>query len=193
MLAKTGQIFICEPGSVTFKRYEKLEALGVNPQQANKDGRTPLHIASTVSAFASSSSSSSHAGSSTLFDWFLARQDDVDMIDKDGTTALHLALTFSEYMAERLLQSGADPLKATKEGLNGLHLAARAKQANILGMMLETIRARAQGDGVPPLSITCILCLCVWKARECEAPTRRKHRLVDRWIPEFASAGGCCL
>ncbi|EGX95550.1 ankyrin 2,3/unc44, putative [Cordyceps militaris CM01] len=132
--------------SPDFAKLEKLVSLGVDPQQANAAGRTPLHIASTMKLCAIADRPwTSLIGSTTVFDWLLNIQHDVDAADRDGITAFHLASTLSEYMAQRLLERGADPLKPTKEGLNGLHLAARARQVNILGMILETVVDRA-GD-----------------------------------------------
>ncbi|KAH7032555.1 ankyrin repeat-containing domain protein [Microdochium trichocladiopsis] len=116
---------------------------GADPTRPNHAGTTPLHIASTITpgAFEIRTGNDSQ-GTTTVFDWFLQRQragGSVDVADQDGVTPLHNAATLSEYMARKLLDAGADPLRETSEGLNGLHLAARARQANILGMMIERI------------------------------------------------------
>lgn len=126
-----------------FGQFKKLVELGVDPQQPNGDGRTPLHIASSILPGALSPGPRSGTGSTTLFDWFLNKQQNVDAVDKDNVTALHLASTFSEYLSSRLLESGANPLNQTKQGLNGLHLAARSRQPNIIGMMLDKLRSEA--------------------------------------------------
>ncbi|KAJ1324119.1 ankyrin repeat domain-containing protein 50 [Microdochium nivale] len=135
------------PRARGFGFFEALRDLGVDPTQPNHVGTTPLHILSTVAPMGMETTSQSNSGgSTTAFDWFLQRYFDagqglVDVADQEGITPLHNAATFSEYMTHQLLQHGANPLKETKEGLNGLHLAARARQVNILGMMLEKMTA----------------------------------------------------
>ncbi|KXJ84865.1 hypothetical protein Micbo1qcDRAFT_226147, partial [Microdochium bolleyi] len=135
------------PRARGFGFFEALRDLGVDPTQPNHVGTTPLHILSTIAPMGMEITTQSNSGgSTTALDWFLQRHFDagqglVDVADQDGITPLHSASTFSEYMTCQLLQHGANPLKETKEGLNGLHLAARARQVNILGMMLEKVTA----------------------------------------------------
>lgn len=141
------QVHYGQSSNHSFDDFRNFISLGLDPEQANSIGQTPLHILSTVTPGGIRKLGNENStGSTTLFDWFLDIQQDIDAADKRGVTALHFACTFSEYMARRLLEAGANPLKATKEGLNGLHLAARAKQVNILGMMLETLSTRSHED-----------------------------------------------
>ncbi|KXJ88131.1 ankyrin repeat-containing domain protein [Microdochium bolleyi] len=123
---------------------------GADPTRPNHAGTTPLHIASTITPSPFEIHNGHHSqGTTTVFDWFLQRQrtaGNVDVADQNGVTPLHNAATLSEYIARRLLDAGADPLRETNEGLNGLHLAARARQANVLGMMLEKITVPSASD-----------------------------------------------
>jgi ankyrin repeat protein len=41
----------------------------------------------------------------------------------------------SPYLVEKLLAAGADPTQTTRDGMNVLHLAARARQSDIVGML----------------------------------------------------------
>ncbi|KXJ87825.1 ankyrin repeat-containing domain protein [Microdochium bolleyi] len=143
------------PRARGFGFFDALRDLGVDPTQPNHVGTTPLHILSTIAPMGMEITTHSNSGGSmTALDWFVQRHVDVgqgvvDVADQDGITPLHSAATFSEYMTRQLLQHGANPLRETKEGLNGLHLAARARQVNILGMMLEKVTASpAQGVAV---------------------------------------------
>lgn len=77
-----------------------------------------------------------------LFDHFVGLYKNVDCVDNDGVTSLHVASTFSEYLTRRLLQEGADPRKKTLEGLTPLHLAARSRQTNTLGILLAWLKAK---------------------------------------------------
>lgn len=121
----------------SFVFLEKVVDLGVDPELPNNKGQTPLHIASSFVP---------GGGPTNLFQWFLDRQHNVDAADEANVTALHLTSTFSEDLTRKLLMQGADPLRQTREGLNALHCAARARQVNIVGLILETIRARAGND-----------------------------------------------
>jgi ankyrin repeat protein len=84
----------------------------------------------------------------TAFDYILRLQKNVDFIDNNGVTALHLASTFSEHQTRRLLEAGAEPLKATYEKLTPLHLAARPRQSNVIGMLLESLRLWTDQDAI---------------------------------------------
>jgi hypothetical protein len=52
----------------------------------------------------------------------------------------------SEFLVKALLASGADPAGATSEGLTPLHLAARARQSNIIGMLISALQDSASGS-----------------------------------------------
>ncbi|CAI4215620.1 unnamed protein product [Parascedosporium putredinis] len=66
----------------------------------------------------------------------------IDTRDKYGATPLHLAAVYSPQLTLKLLRAGADPTVATFEGLTPLHLAARSRQSNIVGMLLDDLRRR---------------------------------------------------
>jgi len=55
----------------------------------------------------------------------------------DGVTLLHLAALRSETRMIYLIEQGADPEAVIKRGRNILHLAARARQANVVGYLCQ--------------------------------------------------------
>ena len=128
------------------KMVQNLMALGIDPTTPNNSGRTPLHILSSFrprafDACASTSGSRpSNADDVTFFPFYLGLHQDVDCADEHGITPLHIASTFSEYLTTQLLDAGASPLKASREGLTAFHLAARSRQANIIGILLERLK-----------------------------------------------------
>ena len=131
--------------------FNELLRLKVDPKQPNHHGRTPLHILSSLwptalHDFLRSSSGrlgEGHTDKTTTFDVLLSYKQDVNYADKDGITALHLASTFSEYQTRRLLESGANVSCATREGCNALHIAARSRMPNIVGMLLEHLQSQS--------------------------------------------------
>ncbi|PSK43754.1 hypothetical protein B9Z65_7268 [Elsinoe australis] len=70
----------------------------------------------------------------------LDRTNDLNSQDLQGIIPLHLACTCSEITVRRLLRAGADASIPTYQGLTCLHLAARAREANILGLLLEHLK-----------------------------------------------------
>ncbi|KAL9084258.1 MAG: hypothetical protein Q9165_008169 [Trypethelium subeluteriae] len=134
---------------------DKLLELGVDILQSNSSKRTPLHVISSFrpGSFDPCASTQSNGRPTNfddlcMFDYFLSRQKDVDWQDSNGVTALHIASTFSEYLVTRLLEAGASPSKATFEGLTPFHLAARSRQANIIGILLDQIESRFPPKGI---------------------------------------------
>lgn len=131
---------------------EKLIEMGVDPRKSNHLGRTPLHLLTSINpgsfdpslSYTSSSSGlrPSNADNPCGFDFYLHLcRDLVDRADKGGVGPLHFASTFSEYMTRRLLEEEASPSKATEEGLTPFHLAARSRQANIIGILLDKLQS----------------------------------------------------
>ena len=55
----------------------------------------------------------------------------------DGVTLLHLAALRSETRMFYLIEQGGDPEISTKNGRNLLHLAARARQVNVVGYLCQ--------------------------------------------------------
>jgi ankyrin repeat protein len=128
--------------------FQELIRLGVDHETPNNSGRTPLHLLSSFTPIEVREGKSPSIEHTTEFDYMLGFQKNVDFVDNDGVTALHLASTFSEYQTRRLLEAGADPLKATYEKLTPFHLAARSQQSNIIGMLLDSLRLRADQDAI---------------------------------------------
>lgn len=126
--------------------------LEADVERPNNSGRNPLHCLSSLLApsldmkaleiFPSCIPDIKTTAFDTLVQVYVDRGHEIDSPDNFGATPLHLASTFSAYQARRLLQAGADPRKSTHEGLTPLHLSARCRQPNILGILLETARER---------------------------------------------------
>ena len=117
---------------------------GVDPLQPNHEGRTPLHVAAMFGSM--------HRGGWTslgdLVQEYRNQGAGVDQTDRMGVTALHLVSTHSELDTRRLLEAGADPLKATYEGLTPLHLAARSRKPSIIAILLEWLESRCPNGAV---------------------------------------------
>ncbi|KAL6805184.1 ankyrin repeat-containing domain protein [Trichoderma sp. SZMC 28012] len=94
---------------------------GVDLDQANNQGRTPLHIACSIETEAFDSQYEK-----TPINYLLSACKNPSPADSDGITPLHLAATISEYHVAALLRAGANVAAVTLDGLTPLHLAARA-------------------------------------------------------------------
>ena len=119
-----------EDGTLLSKARE-LVSLGIDPDKANNSGRTPLHV------IAGSITPRPKLAYMQPLDAFVAICLNVNSADHDGITPLHLACTIDHYNVGRLLEAGADAAACTCEGLTPLHLSARARQSNIIGMILD--------------------------------------------------------
>jgi ankyrin repeat protein len=126
--------------------WEKLISLGIDVTRTNHRQKTALHILAATDPLRQGSFALwlelGHIGP---LDLVLTTIEDIDQSDAEGLTALHLAATVSEYNTKTLLDYGADPTLATFEGLTPLHLAARARQPNIVGMLLNTRKVKSLG------------------------------------------------
>ncbi|KAE9567902.1 hypothetical protein CGMCC3_g16021 [Colletotrichum fructicola] len=114
--------------------WKQLLDLGLDPQQSNKKGRTPLHNLSCKARRGSSEPDATYP-----LDLLISRAGTVDAADEDGITPLHFAVTASEYHTKKLLDAGANPNVATNEDLTPLHLAVRSRQSNIVGLLLGSL------------------------------------------------------
>lgn len=114
--------------------YNLLTESGVDPDQANNQGRTPLHIACSIETEAFDSQYEK-----TPINYLLSVCKNPSPADSDGITPLHLAATISEYHVAALLRAGANVAAVTLDGLTPLHLAARACQSNIVDMLLYEV------------------------------------------------------
>lgn len=133
--------------------FQKLQELDLDPEQSNLSGRTPLHMVSSTRPHALDergfkNTSPITISQTTHFDDFLKYITKIDPADSEGVTPLHLASTFSEYLTKRLLTFGADPFRCTSEGLTIIHLAARSRQPNILGVLFECCTTSEESDAL---------------------------------------------
>ncbi|KAJ5704801.1 hypothetical protein N7536_000490 [Penicillium majusculum] len=126
--------------------------LGLDINQQNHLGRTPLHVLCD----AYPDDAKRYDDDPMPIDFIIAQMKNVDTPDHAGVTALHVASTRTEYCTQKLLKAGADPRALTHEGLTPLHLAARAQESNIVGMLVHSLRKlsrrkpRANSDGLLP-------------------------------------------
>lgn len=90
----------------------------------NKDGRTPLHVAITD-------------GSEDTVKTLLTAGASVSQVDSLGNTPLHLACSvpLTPPIVQLMLDRGADPKIANKNGDVPLHIAAETGDANILEIL----------------------------------------------------------
>lgn len=116
--------------------WKQLVASGLNLEQKNHAGRTPLHILCATST----TSSRFEQGVIMPIDFVISQTTQIDIADNDGITPLHIAVTGGELYAKKLLDAGADPAMATHEGLTPLHLASRCRESNIVGLLLDALR-----------------------------------------------------
>lgn len=132
--------------------FSLLLRLDLDPQRKNNSGRNPLHCLSSLlppkldhgplTIFPSCIPDIKTTAFDTILQVYVDRGYNIDSLDNFGVTPLHLACTFSEYQTRQLLQAGADLRKPTHEGLTPLHLSARCRKPNIVGILLETARER---------------------------------------------------
>ncbi|KAK4082748.1 uncharacterized protein Triagg1_1638 [Trichoderma aggressivum f. europaeum] len=122
--------------------YNLLIESRVDPDQANNQGRTPLHIASGIETEAVDS-----RYEKTPINYLLSVCKNLSPADSDGITPLHLAATISEYHVAALLRAGANVAAVTLDGLTPLHLAVRACQSNIVGMLLDKVERDGSSNG----------------------------------------------
>jgi ankyrin repeat protein len=130
---------------------DRLTQLGIDPTRPNHHGRTSLHMLSSIKPkFVDHNqypftcrAGFGHFNEATAYEVVASFFPSVEVVDKDGVTPLHIAATFSEYNVRVLLGNGANPSSVTNEGCNTLHLSARARKPNIVGMLLENLRSRS--------------------------------------------------
>ncbi|KAK8004677.1 hypothetical protein PG990_010714 [Apiospora arundinis] len=127
-------------GSV--EELEKVLQEGIDLDQPDAGGQSPLHILCSIGHYMDYILE-------TEVDfrrWIIQHTRNVDACDHEGIRPLHLASMLSESMVKDLLAAGADPSGATFEGLTPLHFAARARQSNIVGMLLEALSAASDAS-----------------------------------------------
>ncbi|VUC29009.1 unnamed protein product [Clonostachys rosea] len=119
--------------------------LHLDVDQQNSMGRTPLHILCD----ALSGDAERYLQDPEPMDFLLAQMNDIHVTDVAGLTALHVAVTRTEYCTFKLLEAGLDPRAITNEGTTPLHLAARAEQSNIVGMLVRALQESSTGHRSP--------------------------------------------
>ncbi|KAF7540421.1 hypothetical protein G7054_g1319 [Neopestalotiopsis clavispora] len=95
--------------------YENLDA-----NLPNRRGRLPLHSLCATAWY--DLQDGRHSGLEYFADYFIGKTKDIDAADASGVRPLHLASMMSEWM-----------------GLSSLHLAARAREANIVGLLIDEL------------------------------------------------------
>jgi ankyrin repeat protein len=103
-----------------------------------EDGGNALHLASR------------YAKTTNLIDVILETgKFDINGVDIDGRTPLHYAIRGknSSINARHLIQLGADPTIANKEGDTPLHLAARYEEIETIGLILENEQVDINSPG----------------------------------------------
>ncbi|VUC27045.1 unnamed protein product [Clonostachys rosea] len=118
--------------------WEQLLDLGLDLEQVNHDGLTPLHILCS----SDSSQSRFEQGAIMPIDFVISKTKKLDRIDSLGATPLHRAVIRGQFYSKKLLDAGADPTKATHEGLTPLHIACRCRESNVVGLLLDELRKR---------------------------------------------------
>ncbi|KAJ6789856.1 hypothetical protein PWT90_09629 [Aphanocladium album] len=117
----------------------KLVKIGLSPEQRNHAGRTPLHML-CLQAFRDESPDDAKQ---LPIDFMIANMKTVNVVDHDGVTPLHMACVMGEVYTKRLLDNGADAAARTREGMSALHLAARSRNSNIVGMLLDALKKQS--------------------------------------------------
>ncbi|SPJ72943.1 uncharacterized protein FTOL_02672 [Fusarium torulosum] len=110
--------------------------LGIPVNATNSQGDTPLHVfQKQISGRGNDSGSHDHTH---FFDAINSHGEvDLQHRDRDSFSALHLAAMRSEIEVVKLISLGADPNYLTSDSQSPLHIACRARQANIVGGLLE--------------------------------------------------------
>ncbi|KAJ5889943.1 hypothetical protein N7504_010753 [Penicillium tannophilum] len=114
--------------------YECLVKLGLDIDQANNAGRTVLHILCDHKYNPKSWNSKRQ-----VFDYVLQVSKNLNPRDRDGIQPLHIAASNSEVSVFKLLDAGANLFGTTNEGMTILHIAARARQPGVIGIVLSKI------------------------------------------------------
>lgn len=107
----------------------------ISPAAKNTIGRTPFHLAC-----------SAWRRGSPEFLFRSALGASIDAEDNHGIRPIHLAATMSEDIVASLIKHGADTEAITHEDMNLLHIAAKARESNTLGMLIDHCAASGFSD-----------------------------------------------
>lgn len=140
--------------------WERLISLGLDVNQRNNAGRTPLHVLCMAHVMPQSLPQTYQ----TPVDLLISKCHNINDSDVDGNTPLHIAVTQGEVYTQKLLDAGADPTVCNYQGMTPLHLAARCRQSNVVGMLLDAIRKYYDMTAPGPVpGINAGLTLLRWK------------------------------
>lgn len=112
---------------------EYLLHAGMSPTAKNARGLTPMHY--ICSYVPPPIPAAGQHFVNYLLETSLA--DGIDIGDTNGVKPIHLAASISETLVSKLIDHGADPTAFTDESRNILHIAARARQSNTIGLVLQ--------------------------------------------------------
>ncbi|RGP58941.1 ankyrin repeat-containing protein [Fusarium sporotrichioides] len=128
---------------------QNITAMGVDIRKPNNCGRLPLHLfcdyyqSYLKDRLRPRFQDRTLRFGKALFDYMLDQGHDyINKADDDGVSPLHLASTFSTYLTKLILDVGADATQTTHEGLNIFHLAARCRESNIIGLLMDWYKGR---------------------------------------------------
>lgn len=115
-----------------------LEKLGMDTDQPNYEGRTPLHLACMLNFPDEHGGRGEHVAQ--CFEWLLNHSSNPNVQDRQGVRPIHLAASTTDYVVDRLIKAGADPFASTNQGLNALSIASRCRLSNTLGLVLQRMK-----------------------------------------------------
>lgn len=115
---------------------------GVNPGAQNHLGQTPLHYA--CGSLQAQVFGDKEDPMDFLLDSPLGAY--LDTADYNGILPIHLAVAISENLVAKLINRKIDTRAVTHEGRTVLHIAARTRQPNVIGLLLEHFSAPSQID-----------------------------------------------
>ncbi|RDW63780.1 hypothetical protein BP6252_11325 [Coleophoma cylindrospora] len=133
---------LLHPMSGFTSKLKRLIELGVPTDSQNTSGLTPLHIACATRTEGPKLSERNKDLLDLLLDGKLCPVSNFNALDQIGASPMHYAASFSEFNVGRLLRLGADPTLKTHEGLTPLHIAARGRQSNAIGLLLSELKKR---------------------------------------------------
>ncbi|KAE8454120.1 hypothetical protein EG329_005044 [Mollisiaceae sp. DMI_Dod_QoI] len=116
--------------------------IGVPAGARNNHGQTPFHRACRLHA------QYMYSGMSDLVEEILKTKLGafINAEDNDGIRPIHLAATTSEFLVARLILHGADATAVTNDDMTLLHIAARARQSNVIGLLFEHFSKVGRSD-----------------------------------------------
>ncbi|KAJ5671312.1 hypothetical protein N7507_000439 [Penicillium longicatenatum] len=112
-----------------------LTHLAVDIDQPNNRGKTVLH---KICARKPSLLTGRFSENPT-FDFVINKCKNLSPRDANGVQPLHVAAAISEKYVFKLLDAGVNPCETTNQGMTVLHVAARARQPGIIGLVLSKL------------------------------------------------------